>query len=120
MSCVHCQNTIEKALASTEGVASARVSYAKGTAEIAYDSDKITLAEIVSIIRGLDYEAVLDTEKAADQSARWSPAAYIVIIIALWMLWQTFGATTALAFPLAEEGMAYGMLFVIGLITSVH
>jgi sulfite exporter TauE/SafE len=45
----------------------------------------------------------------------------VVIILALYLLLRGQGiGTLASAFPLVEAGMGYGMLFVIGLITSVH
>ena len=44
----------------------------------------------------------------------------LVIILALYILLRGLGSALTSAFPLAEAGMGYGMLFVIGLITSVH
>jgi sulfite exporter TauE/SafE len=45
----------------------------------------------------------------------------VVIILALYVLLRQSGiGTLTSAFPLAETGMGYGMLFVIGLVTSVH
>jgi sulfite exporter TauE/SafE len=44
-----------------------------------------------------------------------------MIILALFLLMQAFGTSKlAAAFPLAQEGMSYGMLLVIGLLTGVH
>lgn len=63
MSCISCQNKIEKRLKREKGVRTAEVNYAAKTADITYDADEISLA---------------------------------------------------------ETGMGYGMLFVIGLLTSVH
>ena len=36
MSCIHCQNTIEKALNEAVGVKKAKVSYSMGTADIEF------------------------------------------------------------------------------------
>jgi sulfite exporter TauE/SafE/plastocyanin domain-containing protein len=45
----------------------------------------------------------------------------LIIIFALYMALRRFGGNgLAGMFPLAEAGMGYGMLFVIGLVTSVH
>jgi sulfite exporter TauE/SafE/plastocyanin domain-containing protein len=75
------------------------------------------MREITEIIERLDYK-VLDRKPTA-------PIAEIVgtliIILALYVLLRGLGVgTLASAFPLVEAGMGYGMLFVIGLITSVH
>lgn len=42
MTCVSCQNRIEKKLRKTAGIYSASVSYSWGTAGIEYDADIIT------------------------------------------------------------------------------
>lgn len=49
MTCVNCQHRIQKALKSTEGVHTTEVSYADGTADVAYDPQRITLAQIISV-----------------------------------------------------------------------
>ena len=46
MTCVSCQNRIERKLRNTAGIESAAVSYSKGTAEVAFDTDLISLREI--------------------------------------------------------------------------
>jgi sulfite exporter TauE/SafE/copper chaperone CopZ/plastocyanin domain-containing protein len=117
MSCVNCQNRIEKALCTTAGVAAAAVDFNTGTATVTYDAETLTRQHITAIIERLGYK-VLDGASPAPLS---QAGGYIVMIIALWMLLQQFGAgALSGAFPLAEAGMGYGMLFIIGLITSVH
>ena len=43
MSCIHCQNTIEKALNEAVGVKKAKVSYSMGTADIEFDDEKTNI-----------------------------------------------------------------------------
>jgi sulfite exporter TauE/SafE/copper chaperone CopZ/plastocyanin domain-containing protein len=120
MSCVNCQNKIEKALKNKQGIEDAKVSYTDGTASVTYNDGTVTLREIVSVIEELDYK-VFEGEKKQSAVTLSQIGGYVVIIIALWMLLQQFGfSQLSSAFPLAEAGMGYGMLFVIGLITSVH
>ncbi|GHV84588.1 heavy metal-associated domain-containing protein [Spirochaetia bacterium] len=141
MTCVNCQNRIEKELKSTVGVEDATVNYSTGTAAVTYDTSVITFNEIKAAIEALDYkvlkEPVLDGKAAAPVTGtptkprsggaslmRGSPLEIIgmlVIILSLYVLLRGLGISTITsAFPLAEAGMGYGMLFVIGLITSVH
>ena len=40
MTCISCQNKIEKALRSEKGVKGVKVSYSRGTADIEYDENK--------------------------------------------------------------------------------
>lgn len=43
MTCVNCQNKIEKELNHSRGIIKVNVSYTNGTAEIVYDESKISL-----------------------------------------------------------------------------
>jgi len=117
MTCISCQNKIEKKLRNTVGVQNANVSYSAGTAIVAYNPDVISLKNIVQIIQKLGYQA---------SSARQKPNAsrtvgLLIIIVALYVLLEQFGVLNLLVpSQLAQANMGYGMLFVIGLITSVH
>lgn len=118
MTCVSCQNKIERKLRNTFGVENAQVSYSAGTALVTYDADVISIKEIAAAIEKLDYQ-VLTGEQREPSKTRL--LGILIIAVALYVLLQQFGFTQLFnAFPLAEEGMGYGMLFVIGLVTSVH
>ena len=56
MSCISCQNKIEKTLKKANGVESASVKYETGTAEILFDDEKISLKKIEEIVRNTGYE----------------------------------------------------------------
>jgi sulfite exporter TauE/SafE/copper chaperone CopZ len=115
MTCANCQRRIEGALKSTVGVAEASVNFSTGAAAVTYDSSVVSFREIRAAIEKLDYR-VLDNRGAAGEII-----GTLVIILALYVLLQGLGiGVLGSAFPLAEAGMGYGMLFVIGLITSVH
>ncbi len=118
MTCVSCQNKIERKLRSTAGIESASVSYNRGTADVSYDTDIITRRDIAALIAKLDYE-VLEDARPANHWMRG--AGILVIILAAFMLLRRFGLPDIFnVFPTAEASMGYGMLFVIGLLTSVH
>ncbi|MHC1787716.1 MAG: sulfite exporter TauE/SafE family protein [Christensenellales bacterium] len=118
MTCVSCQNKIEKKLRNTAGIESADVSYNQGTAVVAFDTDLVTLNDIEQIIGALDYEVLAD-EKPASNGKR--TIAILIIVLAVYLLARQFGLMDIFNFfPTAEAGMGYGMLFVIGLLTSVH
>ena len=118
MTCVSCQNRIEKKLRKTAGIHSASVSYSRGTAGIEYDADIITRQEIADLIAKLDYEVLEDAKPAGN----WMRASgLIIVILAVFMLLRRFGLPDMFSiFPTAQAGMGYGMLFIIGLLTSVH
>jgi sulfite exporter TauE/SafE/copper chaperone CopZ/plastocyanin domain-containing protein len=117
MTCISCQNRIEKKLKSIAGVEDAAANFNTGTATVTYNDSVVNFNEIAEAIEQLDY-TVLD-EKRRESYTR--VLGTLAIILALYMLLRQFGLRgLASAFPLAEAGMGYGMLFVIGLITSVH
>ncbi|MBW4847703.1 MAG: sulfite exporter TauE/SafE family protein [Lachnospiraceae bacterium] len=119
MTCISCQNKIEKKLRNTAGIENVEVSYSAGTAVITFDTDIISYKSIVGIIKGLDYEVITDQEKKVPDGNR--AIGILLIIVSLYMLIQQFGLLNLLApSQLADEKMSYGMLFVIGLVTSVH
>jgi sulfite exporter TauE/SafE/plastocyanin domain-containing protein len=107
---------LKKKLKNTRGIEEAAVSYHTGTATVTYDAALITLQGIRDVVEKLGYR-VLDDKR----ESKTRLAGTLVIILALYTLLRQFGAgSLASAFPLAEAGMGYGMLFVIGLVTSVH
>ncbi|MDR0587113.1 MAG: sulfite exporter TauE/SafE family protein [Treponema sp.] len=122
MTCVNCQSRIERKLKSTVGVEDAVVNFNTGTAVVRWNASVLTFNEIRAVVEQLDYRVLDDTAGRARPGVPFSEAAGILVIIAaLYMLLRGLGigALTS-AFPLAEAGMGYGMLFVVGLVTSLH
>lgn len=119
MTCVSCQNKIERKLLNTAGVKSVKVSYSAGIADITYDTDIISLKDISAIIHRLDYQVLTGNERQEPNTSR--VIGCLVIIVSLYVLMQQFGILNLLVpSQLADTKMGYGMLFVIGLITSIH
>ena len=119
MTCISCQNKIEKKLRNTEGVKSATVSYSEGTADVTYDTGVITFKDICAIIGKLGYKILTENEKLKPDASR--VIGILIIIVSLYVLLQQFGILNLLVpSQLADARMGYGMLFVIGLITSIH
>jgi sulfite exporter TauE/SafE/copper chaperone CopZ len=123
MYCVNCQNIIEKELKKTAGIKDATVNYRKGAASVTYDAGVIGFDKISAVIEELGYKTL---EKNSKNQILQSKTVLqilgtLVIILTLFMFMRLFTTSKlAAAFPLAKEGMSYGMLLVIGLLTSVH
>ena len=119
MTCVNCQNKIQKALAHTDGIISANVSYESGTADVVYNESRISQQEIAAVVEELDYEVMQGSEFAGYGII--NVISMLVIIVALYIMLQSLGILNRLVpSQLADTGMGYGMIFVIGLLTSVH
>lgn len=119
ITCVNCQNRIEQALRNIAGISKVYVSYSKGQAEIEFDNDILTQDRIIAVIQNLDYKVVKKRKK--DYSEFVNRAVTFAIIILLYCLLQRFGILNLLVpSMLADSKMSYGMLFIVGLLTSVH
>lgn len=119
MTCVNCQTKIEQKLRNTAGTLKVSVSYSKGTAEITYDTDLVSLNDIVSTIKKLGYEAWTGQENKQTDVSRI--VCLLIIIISLYIILQQLGLLNLLVpSQLANTSMGYGMLFVVGVLTSVH
>lgn len=121
MSCAHCQDKIESELQKTNGILSASVSYGDGTAEITYDEEVISIGNIHNIIESLGYKVLTEGGSETKAITLLYPFIIFAIIVAVFVPLQYFGLLNYLApSDLADSSMGFGMLFVIGLITSVH
>lgn len=119
MTCVNCVNRIEKELKHTEGIASVRVSYDHGTADVVYHTGEISQKEIATVIRRLGYQVL--QEKEQRETDLMGISCMLAIIVFLYFLLQSTGILNLLVpSRLADTEMGYGMLFVVGMLTSVH
>lgn len=119
MTCINCQNRIEQTLKKTAGISNVHVSYSKGQAEIEFNPEIVSLNYIITIIEKLDYE-VVDGKKRKSFEIIQRIGTFIVIV-ALYYLLQHYGMLNLLVpSKLADSTMSYGMLFIVGLLTSVH
>ncbi|MDR0314169.1 MAG: sulfite exporter TauE/SafE family protein [Treponema sp.] len=117
MTCINCQNRIEKKLKHTKGVLEASVSYEASKATVKYNASAITFSEIKDAVESLGYK--IADKKETNKIIQI--VGTLVIILALYMLLRMFSTSDlAAAFPVARTGMSYGMVLLIGLVTSVH
>lgn len=110
MTCIMCQNTIESALNSTNGIINAKVDYKKEKAQVEYDSDIVSITDIINVIKEKGYEACNEEEycKSSDDYIR--KISIVVIIIMLYILISETGIINMLV-P--------GRLAVVGIISIV-
>lgn len=119
MTCINCQTRIASALKNCSGITEVSVSYETGTAEFSYDPEIISLDQIITIVGDLGYEA--SAQNTSKKKVILRAVREIAIIAVLFFLLQRCGILNRLVpNSLADSEMGYGMLFVIGLITSVH
>ena len=123
MTCVHCQNTIERALLTTRGVKSAKIRFSTSSAIVVFDSSMINFPAIAHLIGNLGY-GVKNVPVKEKADVKKILLQFSGMILALFVLYQILVMTGGLAlfnsFPQAAQGMGYGILFLLGLLTSVH
>lgn len=146
MTCTHCETAIEHALTGIVGIENVKASYSSGKVIVTYRPDEITLEKIEKLIEENDYHVKREKKnntrnKEKDKGTREetakeevgqekSPQKSVditniigigIIVFTIYTIVKHFGLTNIFnIFPTAKEGMGYGMLFVIGLLTSVH
>ncbi len=130
MTCVNCENKIEQQLKQRKGVKDATVSYNKGTAVVTFDREEINEEQMIQVIEQLDYEVIRasfqkrqkDEKEEFNKKNTWNQVIGVgILLLAISVLMKQLGLSRIFnAFPQVEENMGYGMLFLIGLATSVH
>lgn len=129
MTCVNCENRIENKLKQLNGVISATASYSRAQVKFTYDVNKVSLAAIVAVIEKLDYQVKRagqkQKNKAIEEKEKKEKVTEILVIALI-----VFAAGTVInhfggfnifnSFPVAKQGLGYGALFLIGLLTSIH
>lgn len=110
MTCIMCQNTIESALNSTNGIINAKVDYKKEKAQVEYDSDIVSITDIINVIKEKGYEACNEEEYCRSSDDYIRKISIVVIIIMLYILISETGIINMLV-P--------GRLVVVGIISIV-
>lgn len=119
MTCSHCENIIEKSLKESAGVQNAKASYSKGTVNVSFDTNQTNIHAIINTIEKLDYNVVKDGQNTSTQNHNLLPI--VIIIFSLYIIIRNMGGMDIFnIFPQAQQSMDMGMLFIIGLLTSVH
>ncbi len=128
MSCSSCENRIEKAVGALPGVARVSASAPISEAVVYYDPDLVTREAIVAAIVSAGYR--VRNEPASAATAPSDPAAksrsssvyrflgLIAVVAAIYLIIRYTVGFTFL--PTVTQSMGYGLIFVVGLLTSLH
>jgi sulfite exporter TauE/SafE/plastocyanin domain-containing protein/copper chaperone CopZ len=134
MSCGSCEQRIEKAVSALDGVRKVGASASLSEVMVYYEPGRVGLAAIHDAIRGAGY-TVRDegtavarttvTDPAAPPAARGVTGApvyrflgLIAVIAAVYLIIRYSVGFTFL--PAVSQSMGYGLIFVVGLLTSLH
>ncbi len=124
MSCSGCENKIERALNKTDGVKKVRASSARAHVYVEYEEDKVNINKIRDKIEALDYKVTGEkgappagTKDDIKKSLLQVFGLGIIIFAVYFILQNTIGFNFI---PKIDQSMSFGLLFVTGLLTSLH
>lgn len=113
MICPQCEDEILSAMLHSRGIISVEASYRRSSVKISYDPDITGPEQIESLLENSGYPA-----GGNGRSGRISDLVSGALVLLLYFL---IPRLTALArIPQLRQDSAFGMLFVIGLLTGVH
>jgi uncharacterized protein len=130
MSCSSCEQRIEKALRALEGVYKASASASLSEVMVYYDARSVTRQMMVGAISDAGYavreEAATLPKAAAEAKAAGgsrSASLYrflglVAVVAAIYLIIRYTVGFTFL--PAVSQTMGYGLIFVVGLLTSLH
>lgn len=126
MSCTGCEAVIEEVLKSLDGVFEVKASFAKNQVSITYEPRTISVGKMTAAVKKAGYTL----EKAQNKITRKSDeesgkplstlqfAGIAAIVLALYLI---INHTVGFNFiPEVTSAMGYGVLFIVGLLTSLH
>lgn len=135
MSGSDCESLIEGSIKKLSGVIDINVMFKSSNAYVTYDSNVITLEQIAMRIEKLGYSIINKPQNSAVQTSSQKPdekeslkkksqinqilGVGIIVLAAYVIINNTIGFNFSFI-PQINQSMGYGILFVVGLITSIH
>lgn len=129
MTCTGCELRIENSLKRLKGVVEAKAIFSNSSVYVTYDTNVLELSQLIQAIERLDYEvknkpgrsAPVSSNKTAPEKSNLSALHWLGIGIILFGLYVVIQNTVGFNFvPEINQTMGYGLLFLIGLLTSLH
>lgn len=135
MTCTSCEMRIENALKKLDGIIDGKAIFSSSNVYITFDANVIGLGEIIETIEKLDYKVRnkpqeqlasssregKGTENGKVPGDRMSINQLLGIGIIIFALFVIIKNTVGFNFvPQVNQSMGYGILFVVGLLTSLH
>jgi len=128
MTCVSCEMRIQNALKNMVGVKDAKVSYISSTAKVTYDPQVTSVQKMTEVIEKMDYKVKAEQNKKSVSIQKGTPdsdkfttnqlfGVGIILFAGYFIIKNTIGFNFI---PNVSQSMGYGILFIVGLITSLH
>lgn len=129
MVCNGCEMIIENQLKNINGIIEVKAAYTNAKINVTYDDALLTILNIVESIEELEYKVlkISEEENTAHKSEKRVTKSnlkitqFMGIIIVILACYFLINNTIGFNFiPQVNQSMGYGLLFVVGLLTSLH
>lgn len=120
MTCGQCEKIIHRSLMKVDGVSEAHASFKTSTVHVTFDSAVTSEPQIHQALNKAGYTVLLEaaSPEGAGSIKPLQMAGIGILLAAVFMVVdRTVGFN---AIPELQSSMSYGMLFVVGLLTSLH
>ena len=123
MHCINCENTIKYALMSDKDIK--RVSF-DGFIAVVTCENRLREESLIKVINDLGYYTRRDyiSENIDDLKNNIKLKEFVIILVSIivisFLLYRVFGYNVFNMIPTIDSSITYGMLFVTGLLTSIH
>ena len=132
MSCSSCEQRIEKAVRALEGVSQVSASASLSEVMVYFDADLVTRERVIEGIGAAGYQVREESatralspaaaqEMAAVKSKSGATYRFLGLIAVVAAIYLIIRYTVGFTFlPAVTQSMGYGLIFVVGLLTSLH
>jgi sulfite exporter TauE/SafE/copper chaperone CopZ len=143
MSCVNCEDRIEKAVRALDGIRDVAASASLCEVLVTFDPDRVSITAISDAVSGAGYQVRGDPSASVQRGTGPSSAAaafapvwnrmtaaisnasslsrFLGLIAVIAAIYLIIRYTVGLTFlPHVSQTMGYGLVFVVGLLTSLH
>ena len=121
--CINCENTIKYALMSDKNIK--RVSF-DGFIAVVTCENNLREESLIKFINDLGYYTRRDyiSDNIDDLKSNIKPKEFVIILLSIvvicFLLYKIFGYNIFNMIPTIDNNITYGMLFLTGLLTSIH
>ncbi|MBS1267217.1 MAG: hypothetical protein MAG795_01189 [Candidatus Woesearchaeota archaeon] len=116
--CDNCAKIIKKQALKVKGVKKVTFDFSTEVGYVSFDTAKTNIDDILSKIEEKNYECFIldESEEKSKKGFGWIFAIIGVIIAGYFLL----GFVDSIQLPEISQGMGYGLLFIVGLLTGFH
>lgn len=126
MSCAGCEAMLEVSLQALDGVYKVEANFAQNIVTVTYDPGRTNMVKMRAVLKNTSYtiereKSSMTKTKAENTEKQFTKLQFFGIAVILLALYLVISHTVGFnVVPDVESSMGYGVLFLVGLLTSLH